>query len=147
MPEPAPTVLIVETTSDDDCPLEFLGDSADIVYFISFAHSERYGSAHPLSKAAGYLKRRLRIDLGPLLTFADARTESAAEERAVEAMWQEAEPLASSTRLVADAIEAAPELRELTADLPELPLRLRELADMADWAAERNARVRLTYVI
>jgi len=147
MTEPAATALIVETTAEEECPLEFLGDSADIVYFISFAHSERYGSSHPLSRAAGVLKRQLQIDLVPLLTFADARTESADEERALETMWQDAAPLAESARRVAAAIEATPRLRELTEDLPELPDRLRELADMADWVAGRGAKIRLTYVI
>ena len=146
MREPAATALIVETTAEEDCPLEFFGDSADIVYFISFAHSERYGSSHPLSKAARILKR-LRINLVPLLTFADARTESAAEEQALETMWQDPAPLAECARRVAQEIESAEQLRELAADFPELPERLRELATMADWAAERGARVRLTYVL
>jgi hypothetical protein len=143
----APTALIVETTDAADCPLDFLGESADVVYFISFAHSERYGSSHPLSKAAGVLKRRLGIDLSPLLTFADASVESSEEEAALETMWQEAEPLAACARAVAGAIEGSDELRDLTADFPELPERLRELAAMSDWAAERGARVRLTYIL
>jgi hypothetical protein len=145
--EPSPTALIVETTDPEDCPIEFLGDSADIVYFISFAHALRYGSDHPLASASADLKRQFHIDLSPLLTFADARTESAAEERALETLWQEAEPLAESARSAADAIEDNPDLSKLTADFPELPDRLRELAEMANWAAQRGARMRLTYVI
>lgn len=147
MPQPTPTTLIVETTADEECPVEFFGDSADIVYFISFAHSQRYGSVHALAKAAAILTRQLRINLSPLLTFADARTESADEERALETMWQDAAPLAETARRVAEAIAATPPLRELTADFPELPDRLRELAAMADWAAQRGARVRLSYAI
>jgi hypothetical protein len=147
MSGPSPTTLILETTAAEDCPIEFLGDSADIVYFISFAHSERYGADHPLSKAAAILKRRLRLDLSPLLTFADARAESEDEQRALETIWQDAAPLAESARRVACAIQATPELRELTSDFPELPDRLHELAEMARWAAERGARLRLTYVI
>ncbi len=147
MTEPGATALIVETTAEEECPLEFFGASADIVYFISFAHSARYGSAHPLSKAAGILKRQLKLDLAPLLTFADARIDSAHEEQALETMWQDSAPLAASARLVAEAIEATEQLRDLTADFPELPDRLRELAAMADWSAERGARVRLTYII
>lgn len=147
MTAPGPTTLIVETTAQEDCPLEFLGDSADIVYFISMAHSERYGAAHPLAKAARVLKRRLQVDLTPLLTFADARAESSEEETALESMWQDAAPLADSARRSAEAIESSDELRALTADFPELPDRLRELAAMADWAAGRGARVRLTYVL
>jgi hypothetical protein len=142
-----PTALIVETTAGEECPLEFLGDSADIIYFMSFAHSERYGSSHALSKAAGALKRRLKVDLAPLLTFADANVESSEEEAALESMWQDPGPLAASARAVAEAIEGDDELREMTADFPELPERLRELAAMADWAAERDARLRLTYVL
>jgi len=147
MSGPGATTLIVDTTADEECPLEFLGESADVVYFISFAHSERYGAGHPLAKAAGLLKRRLGVDLAPLLTFADARIESSEEERALESMWQDAAPLAASARSAAEAIESSPEVRELTADFPELPERLRELAAMADWAAARGANVRLTYVL
>ena len=142
-----PTTLIVETTSTEPCPIEFLGDTADIVYFMSMAHTERYGADHPLAKAAGILKRRLRIGLGPLLNFADARTENAVEERLLEGLWQDAAPLAEAARKVADAIASGDDLRELTSAFPELPERLRELADMAAWAAERDARLRLTYVI
>lgn len=145
--EPAPTTLIVETTADEPCPIEFLGETSDIVYFISMAHTERYGADHPLAKAAAILKRQLRVKMGPLLNFADARTEDAAEEQMLERLWQDAEPLSEAARSVAEAIEGTPQLRELTAAFPELPERLRELADIAAWAAERGARVRLTYVI
>jgi hypothetical protein len=137
----------VETTAGEECPHDFLGDSADIVYFVSFAHSERYGADHPLAKAAAVLKRQLRVNLAPLMNYADARTENAEEEAHLERLWQEAGPLAESARATAEAIEGNPELRELTSDLPELSERLRELAAMADWAAERGAQVRLTYVI
>jgi len=147
MSEAGPTALIVEISGGEECPIDILGDSADIVYFISFAYSERYGSDHPLARAAAILKRRFRLNLAPLLTFADARTESTDEERALESFWQEAAPLAECARQVAEAIEGTPELRELTADFPELPDRLKELSDMAAWAAERAAKVRLTYVI
>lgn len=147
MLEPSPTALIVETTADEDCPVEFIGASSDIVYFISMAHSERYGADHPLAKAAAILKRKLRVNLAPLLTFADARVENAQEERLLEGLWQDAAPLAESALNTAEAIAGTPELRELTAAFPELPERLQELSDMAAWAAERGARVRLTYVI
>jgi hypothetical protein len=141
-----PTTLIVETTDPGEPP-DFLGDSADIVYFISFAHAERYGTDHPLSRAAAYLKRKLRVNLAPLMNYADARTEHAEEEALLERLWQEAQPLADSARAAAEAIDATPELREMTSELPELPQRLRELAGIADWAADRGARIRLTYVI
>jgi len=147
MASQTPTTLIVETTADEPCPIEFLGDTSDIVYFISMAHTERYGADHPLAKAAAIIKRQLRLNLGPLLSFADARTEDATEEQMLERLWQDAQPLAEAARSVAEAIEGTPQLRELTSAFPELPDRLRELSDIASWAAERGANVRLTYVI
>ncbi len=147
MTSPGPTTLIVETTAGEEPPVDFLGDSADIVYFISFAHTERYGAHHPLAKAAAVLKRKLRVNIAPLMTFADARTEDAEDEALLDRIWQDARPLADAALAVAEAIEATPELRDLTSEFPELPERLRELADIAAWAAERGARIRLTYVL
>ena len=144
---PSPTTLIVETTAEEPCPIEFLGDTSDIVYFISMAHTERYGADHPLAKAAAILKRQLRVKMGPLLNFADARTQDEEEEQMLERLWQEGEPLSQAARSVAEAIEGTAQLQQLTSAFPELPERLRELSDIAAWAAERGAKVRLTYVI
>lgn len=140
------TVLIVETTAGD-APVEFLGDSGDVVYFISMAHSERYGADHPLAKASSIIKRRMKIAMGPLLNFGDAATDNAAEEEMLERLWQDPAPLAEAARKVAEAIEGDEELVEMTSALPELPERLRELAEMADWAASQDARIRLTFVL
>ena len=145
MPD-SPTVLIFETTAGDP-PVELLGDSSDIVYFISMAHSERYGADHPLAKASSQIKRRLRIPMGPLLNFGDAAPDSAAEEELLERLWQDAAGLSECARAVATAIESDEELREMTSALPELPERLRELAAMADWAGEQGAQVRLTFAL
>ncbi len=147
MTQPSPTTLIVETTAAEDCPIDFLGDSADIVYFISFAHSERYGADHPLAKASSILKRKLGIKLGPLLNYADARTENAAEEEHLERIWQDPAGIQACATQVADALEATPDVAKLIEALPELPDRLRELAEMAAWAKQQGAQMRLTYVI
>lgn len=146
MSEQTSTVLIVETTAGDP-PLDFLGQTSDLVYFISMAHSERYGMDHPLAKAAAVLKRKLRVNLGPLMHYGDAQPDDEAEAAMLERLWQDAAPLEAAARAAAEAIASTPELRELTADFPELPDRLRELADMAAWAVEQGAKVRLTYVI
>ena len=146
MPEISQTVLIFETAAGDP-PIEFLGDSSDIVYFISMAHSERYGAEHPLAKASSIIKRRLRVPMGPLLNFGDAAAEDAVEEELLGRLWQDAIGLAECARSVASAIESDEELREMTSALPELPDRLRELAAMADWAGEQGAQVRLTFVL
>jgi hypothetical protein len=65
----------------------------------------------------------------------------------LETLWQDAAPLAEASRTVSEAIEGSSELRELTAAFPELPERLKELADIAFWAGQRGAKMRLTYVI
>jgi len=138
------TVLIVETTAGDP-PIEFLGETSDLVYFMSMAHSERYGANHPLAKAASIIKRKLRIPIGPLMNFGDANAETSEERELLERLWQDAGPLAEAAIKAANAIETEPELQELTAAFPELSERLRELSAMAVWSAERGARVRLTY--
>jgi len=146
VPEVSPTVLIVETTAGDP-PVEFLGPSSDIVYFLSMAHSERYGASHDLARAGFAIKRRLRISMTPLLNFGDARTDDAGEAAMLEKLWQDAGPVAESALAVAGAMETDEELRELTSAFPELPERLRELAAMADWAHQLGAQIRLTFVL
>jgi hypothetical protein len=146
MPEPSPTILIVETSAGDP-PVEFLGPSSDLVYFLSMAHSERYGAAHPLARAGFVLKRQLRVNISPLLNFGDARTESSEERELLDRLWQDAAPVYKAAREAAEAIDGTPELQDLTADFPDLTERLRELADMAAWAEEQGAQVRLTYVL
>jgi hypothetical protein len=146
MAEPSPTVLIVETTAGGP-PVEFRGETASVVYFISMAHSERYGADHPLAKAASILRRRLRVDISPLLKFADAKADDPAEEALQDHLWQDPAALAASARATADALESAPEVAELVEGFPGLSGRLRELAEMAVWASELGARIRLTYAI
>ena len=139
--------LIVEFDPEHDCPIDFLGESSDLVYFISFAYSERYGSAHDLACLASHLKRDLGINLKPLVTFGDAQCENTEEEQALEALWQEGEPLARCCREVATAVDSTPKLKRLSSDFPDLSDRLGELGEMAAWAAGRSARIRLTYTL
>lgn len=144
--EPSATILIVETTAGDP-PAEFLGETAGLVYFISMAHSERYGADHPLAKASSIIKRKMRIPIAPLLNFGDANAETSEERELLERLWQDAAPLAEAATRAAEAIESEPELQELTSGFPELAERLRELSEMATWAAGQGAQVRLTYVL
>ncbi|MEO6196873.1 MAG: hypothetical protein ABIP58_02080 [Dehalococcoidia bacterium] len=146
MSEPSPTVLIVETTAGDP-PVEFLGPSSDLVYFLSMAHSERYGASHDLARAGFVVKRRLRINMNPLLNFGDAQPDDAGEAAMMDKLWQDPGPVAEAALAIADAIADDEELRELTSAFPELPDRLREFAEMAHWASEQGAQIRLTYVI
>ena len=146
-PQATGATLVVEFDTDQVCPINFLGDSSDIVFFISFAYSERYGSDHDLARASSYLKRKLNIKLTPLLTFGDACVDDQEEASALESLWQEAEGLAHCCHRVSEAITETSHLKDLTKEFPELPERLAELAEMADWAAVKLARVRLTYAM
>lgn len=114
---------------------------------MSFAHTERYGSDHELAQVATTLKRQFRINMAPLLTFSDARTADPEEERALDMLWQDAKPLAECCRRLAEALTMNEKLRYLTRHYPELAERLQELREMADWASQRRAKMRLTYLL
>lgn len=96
----------------------------------------------------------LHVDFDPLLTFADrpslGRTDDSADERELERVWQDAGPLVlpqKDCRRVVEAIDADLAVRELLRDFPALRDRIEELGRIASWAAERGARVRLTYTM
>ena len=138
--------LHFQATTPDPCPHAFDSDTSDVVYFLSFAFSARYGSTHELSRASLLLRGEFKIDLRPLLTFADRQAEDATDQRELERVWQEAAPLAECCRQVVAALDSDnTQLRELTAGFPGLRDRLDELARMSEWAAEQGVKVRLTF--
>ena len=138
--------LFVEFDPPEPCPYAFQGDTSDLVYFMSFAYSARYGSTHELTQAALLLRGELKIDLRPLLTFADSDVEVEADAEALERAWQDAGPLSECCRQMVAALDSGHDkLRKLTEGFPALRDRLSELQRTAEWAAERGARVRLTY--
>jgi hypothetical protein len=141
------TTLVVELDPAGEPPLAFAGDTAPLVYFLSFAFATRYGAQHELSKATALLRDTHKIDLKPLLTFADRAAEDEANRAELERLWQDAAPLAESCRAVIAAIDADAAVRELLADFPTLRERIDELGRIASWAAETNRRVRLTYTM
>lgn len=141
------TTLVVETTAQEECPHRLSSSGAELVYFLSFAVAERYGAQHELAQAAAVLKRQLRLNLAPLLTFTDARVESEADRQELERIWQEPQRLAECCRQVVDAIAASPRLQELVADFPELLVQLEELAQIAEWAAAKGAKVRIAFTL
>lgn len=139
--------LYFETDGDEACPAGFGGPSDVLVYFLSLAFSTRYGSIHPLSQLALLLRGGdYKIDLGPLTTFADRDVEVEADARELERAWQESGRLAATLAQVNAALASGdPRIAELTADTPELSPRLTDLQRMAEWAAARGARVRLSF--
>lgn len=138
--------LFFETDDAESCPIEFGGPSDVLVYFLSLAFSTRYGSLHPLSQLALLLRGEMKIDLGPLTTFADRNAEEEADERELERVWQDAGPLADTLADLTRALESPDErVALLTEDAPDLLARLCDLHQMVVWAATKGARVRLTF--
>ena len=135
---------------DFDPPQPDLGafehDTEDLVFFLSWAFSARYGASHELSDAATILRSELKIDLVPLLTFADRNVEEPSDAEALELAWQDAAPLAECCRLAADGLESADQrLTDLRGEYSGLMPAIRELAGIAAAAALRGARIRVTY--
>ena len=117
-----------------------------MLFFASWAFSVRFGGMHELAQAAMRLERRHRIDLAPLLQYADRDAADAAGRAELERAWQDPEPLAACCRAIAAAWESGDEeLDALTAGYEGLPARMRELASICDWATARAARVRLSF--
>jgi hypothetical protein len=138
--------LFFETDTPEPCPIEFGGPSDVLVYFLSLAFSTRYGSIHPLSQLALLLRGEFKVDMAPLTTFADRDVEVEADARELERAWQDGARLAATLRAVNAALASGDaRIAELAVDSPDLADRLGDLERMAAWAAERSARVRLSF--
>jgi hypothetical protein len=137
-----------ESDAAQPCPLEFGADADILVYFLSLAFSTRYGSLHPLSQLALLLRGEMKIDLGPLTTFADREVEVEADQVELDRVWQDAAPLAATLAGVVAALASPDErIALLTQDAPDLGARLADLQRMAEWATGRGARVRMTFAL
>jgi hypothetical protein len=141
------TALIVETTAEEQPPFDLSNSGAELTYFLSFAVAERYGAQHELSEASGILKRQSRINLGPLLQFGDAHVENEEEREDLEKLWQDPKRVGEAARQVVDAVAKSAKLQTLLAEFPDLVVQLEELAEIADWADEKGAKLRLTYAL
>jgi hypothetical protein len=129
-------------------PIEFGGPADVLVYFLSLAFSTRYGSQHELSQLALLLRGEHNVNLDPLTTFADRDVEVEADARELERVWQDAGPLAETLRIVVESLESGDErIDALVANTPDLLPRLRDLLVMSEWASERAARVRMTFLL
>lgn len=124
----------------------FASDTGDLVFFLSWAFSTRYGASHELSIAATLLRAEFKIDMQPLLTFADRNVEDPADDEALERAWQDAAPLAECCERVHDALSSDEKrLASLRGDYPALRNNIRELGEIAAWAGERGSLIRVTY--
>ena len=147
MTSDAPTQrLYVEFEGDEACPVAFGGDSTIVLFFASWAYSVRFGGQHELAQAAMRMQRRFKVELRPLLRYADRDVEDAADQRELDRAWQDPAPRAECGRAVTAAIAGGDEeLDGLLEGYDELASRLTELAEMCDWAAGAEARVRLSF--
>jgi hypothetical protein len=140
--------VIIETDPPFEPPPSFAGDSAALVYFLSFAFAARYGAQHALTKASMLLRTgEHKIDLKPLLTFADRDVEDESDRAELERVWQDAAPLAECCRRVVEAIDADAAVREQLAEFPALRDLVDELGRIATEAASRAARIRVSYTM
>ena len=73
--------------------------------------------------------------------------EDPADEKELERVWQDAQPLAECCRRVAAAVDADSAVREQLRDFPTLRDRIDELGRIAAWAADGGMRIRLTYTM
>jgi hypothetical protein len=138
--------LRIDTRADGEAP-GFAGPTSDLVYFLSFAVAERFGSTHDLSGVARVLRSRAmeqsRGDqLRPLLNFAEDDPD---ERQDMENMWQPARPVADAAAWTAEEVRGSKRLLELVAGFPELLPRLDDLTTIAAWSADRDAEIRLLF--
>jgi hypothetical protein len=126
----------------------FTNDTSDLVYFLSWAYSARFGASHELSRVALILRGEFKIDLQPLLTFADRDVEDPDDQVILDRSWQDAGPLAECCAAVANALAGDnDELRELVAEYPSLQPAIEELGHIAASAAESGRQIRVTYLM
>lgn len=138
--------LYFEADGAEPCPVAFGGRSDVLVYFLSLVFATRYGSQHELSRLALLLRGERKIDMAPLSKFADRNVEEEADVQDLERAWQDAAPLAKTLHDINDALDSGDErIGAMIAESPDLRARLGDLQRMAEWAAERGHRVRLTY--
>ena len=140
-----PRVILDFDPRQPDAP-DFTSGTTDLVFFLSWAYSTRYGASHELSIAAIVLRSEFKLDLQPLLTFADRNVEDPADEEALDRAWQDAAPLAACCESVYEAMGSDEKrLASLRDEYPALRDNIRELGAIATWASSRNARIRVTY--
>ncbi|MGE3856565.1 MAG: hypothetical protein AB7G21_06385 [Dehalococcoidia bacterium] len=137
-----------DPTPAEPCPVAFEGDPVIVLFFQSWAYSLDFGGTHELAQAAQYLKTKRKVDLRPLLKYADRDVETPNDQRELDRSWQPAGDLAACARTVAEAWTAPDDtLAPLTAGYEHLAPRLLELAAMCDWAAANDAQVRMSFLL
>jgi len=140
-----PQIILDFDPAWEDAPA-FEGETSDLVYFLSWAFSARYGANHEMSLASLILRGEFGIDLKPLLTFADRDVEMEADAEMLEKAWQDAAPLAETCEKVVDALGSDEKrLVALQEDYPRLRENIATLGKIAAAASGRQSRIRVTF--
>jgi hypothetical protein len=138
--------FFIETDAAEPCPLDFLDNPDIVLFFASWAYTVQFGGMHELAQAALHLQRRHKVQMRPMLRYADRNIEDAADAQELERAWQPAGDLAMCCRAIVGALDAGDEkLNQLVLGYEHLRPRLVELAAIADWAASREARIRMSF--
>jgi hypothetical protein len=140
-----PRIILDFDPEQQEAPT-YENDTSELVFFLSWAFSQRYGANHELSQASLILRSELKIDLTPLLTFADREVEDPNDADVLERSWQDAAPLAECCERVAETLRGDDQrLVDLTQEYTNLATNIEELGRIAAWTADRGARIRITY--
>lgn len=137
--------LFVESDAAEAGPFTFSGDSGELLALLSFGIAEPHGSQHALTEFVRALQRDHGVDVTALLTFYDRDVEDAIDEANLEAAWQDAAALHDCLVAVHEALSANARLRGYLTPFPSIPRGLEELQAMAAWAAQREARIRISF--
>ncbi len=139
--------LIVESDAAEPGPFGFSGDSGDLLALCSFGYAEPLGSQHPLADFMRRLRTVGAVDVAPLTTFYDRDPTDPADVVNLEAAWQDPAPLAVAAAAARAALVDDAAHEGLQADFPNLTTLLGELTEMASWAQEHAARMRLSFTL
>lgn len=138
--------FFVETDAAEPCPLDFEGNPDIVLFFASWAYTVQFGGMHELAQAALHLQRKHKIKLRALLRYADRNIEDPGDAQELERSWQAGTELAECCEALVAALESGDErLDELTRGYDELVPRLRDLCAIARWAADHEARIRMSF--
>src|SRR5688572_22927011 len=125
--------FFVEVDSAEPCPLDFEGDPDIVLFFASWAYTVQFGGMHELAQAALHLQRKHKVNLRPLLRYADRQIDDEADERELERCWQPAADVAVCCRAIVTALESGDEkLDGLVEGFTTLAPRLGELASICE---------------
>lgn len=123
----------------------FSVETIDLLALLSFGYAEPFGSQHQLTLFVRRLRQQHGIDITPLMTFYDRDVTDDEDLANLEAAWQPAAALSATLQATLAALSDDAKTAALLDGFDQLNILLPELSAMADWAAAREARIRLSF--